>query len=201
MKDPFLTGCVKHPRSYSTFIEDLLVSKIDLSKITYLHSDELQKIDYEFGKEIRYFPEFKLDEMDFDKNNTNLKNWQYNLQWLIENKFKEDVVYSLAVLGLARVEGKWEFTTFGPHLLVTKDINIERLIIYIEGQIESSVFNLESPTVFDVEKENISDNAIILFRYRDITNRSEVRKRVKEIDYNEKNREDKINLNRIKDTF
>ena len=182
MTDPFLT--VK--RSYSTFIEDLLASNIDISKVNYLHSDELQKIDYDFGKEIRYFPEFKLDEMDFDENNRNLKNWREGLYWLIENKFKEDVVYSLAVLGLVRVEGKWEFTTFGPHLLVTKGINIDSLIIYIEGQIESSVFNLESPTVFDVEKENLLDSAIILFRYRDITNRSEVRKRVKEIDYNER---------------
>jgi hypothetical protein len=201
MNNSLLAKAYSNLRFYSTLKEDLLKGQIDLSRVTKVHSDETKGFDYKFGKKINYFPEFNLNDFNKIKSDSNIKNWRYSLHWLIENKFKEGVVYSIAVLGLTYVEGSPQFSTFGPHLLVTKDIKINNLIIYIEGQIESSVFNLESPKFFDGVEDRLLDDVIVLFRYRDITNKKEVYDEVKETDYTKKTKGEKVDLNRIKESF
>jgi hypothetical protein len=56
-------------------------------------------------------------------------------------------------------------------MLITKDINIENLIIYIEFQIESNVLNVKSPELDDNTDLDEDKNTIIQFKYREITNK------------------------------
>jgi hypothetical protein len=64
------------------------------------------------------------------------------------------MVYSLAIIGVTLVkEYKLKILTYCPHILLTKEVNIEDLIIYIEGQIESGVLNLESTSIYSIEPD------------------------------------------------
>ena len=90
-------------------------------------------------------------------------------------------------------EYKLNFVTYCPHILVTKEVNIEDLIIYIEAQIESGVLNLESPSIYSIEPD-AEENTIIQFKYREIKDKKEITEKVSKIEHKKNIRKDKIDF-------
>lgn len=98
-----------------------------------------------------------------------------NLSNLINIVLRENVTYSLAIQGYN--SDTRDTVTFGAHILVTNSINIESLITFIEGRLDTSILNMESD--FDITEETI-----IYFRYREISIEKSVSDIVSKIDYN-----------------
>lgn len=48
-----------------------------------------------------------------------------------------NIIYSLGVLRIRLTNG--EIITYGPYILISKDLNLEQLILYIEGQIDQKI--------------------------------------------------------------
>jgi hypothetical protein len=84
---------------------------------------------------------------------------------IITLEFKNGVVYSLAVLGYYKNNQEIKIVTYGKHLLITKNINIESLCTYIQGQIDLLDLSLESDSIQGFD--NITP--MIIFKYREIS--------------------------------
>jgi hypothetical protein len=48
----------------------------------------------------------------------------------------------MAILGVNELNNKINYTTYGPHVLITKNIDINNLITYIDGQLDSKNLSL-----------------------------------------------------------
>src|SRR5260221_532251 len=130
---------------------------INLNIVNTTHSiRKFKKISYEFGA-IKIY-------------NHPILNGEYNPDWkvalfnLINNKLKDEVSYSLAILGQIEIgPQRIKIITFGKHLLITKVINFEALSTYIEGQIEIAHLSLESGDLLE------NCEFIVYFTYREIS--------------------------------
>jgi hypothetical protein len=71
--------------------------------------------------------------------------------------------------------------TYGPHLLITKKINIDSLITYIEGQIDSKSLSLDSG--YEDDEDDIT--RLIVFKYRLITFKERIHSVVSKNNYSE----------------
>lgn len=108
----------------------------------------ISNIKFNFGK-IYQYPDI-LNNYD----------WIANLYVLINDKLEDGVVYSMAILGVNEEYNKRNYVTYGPHILITKNINIENLITYIEGQLDSKILNLVSPGLDDDSEK------CLIFKYK-----------------------------------
>ena len=73
----------------------------------------ISNIKFNFGK-IYQYPDI-LNNYD----------WIANLYVLINDKLEDGVVYSMAILGVNEEDNKRNYITYGPHILITKDISID----------------------------------------------------------------------------
>ena len=171
---------------------------LDFSKVLKTHEilDNIENINYKFG-EVDRIPGIRLE--DFDRKwgfggSLDIRDWKNKLLFLINKIFKDNSVYSLAILGLNLEDNKIDCVSYGPHILVTNKINIENLITYVEGQIDAGMLSLESPTFYNTDED--SDNIIIQFKYREITQKKDIHKSVSNIDYTDKMKIDKIDFSK-----
>jgi hypothetical protein len=89
------------------------------------------------------------------------------------------------------------YATFGKHLLVNNEIDVEKLINYIEGKIDE--VNLSQETDLCFEKEVDSKKTYIFFNYREISILQKIYEKVSKIDYTEKLKKPKISLEEVEE--
>jgi hypothetical protein len=186
MKTPFPKDITSHINDttpinavYNPELKELNINIDNIYKTKDL--TKIEDINYKFTKYIRY------PERD------NTKDWTENLTDLITNILKNGVTYSISVHGY-NTDGR-NIVTFGPHILITNKINLESLITYINGHMDSSVLQIDSD--FD-----LSDDCVIFFQYREVSIIKSIHDIVSDIDYtkdlNEKDnkKDNKIDLDR-----
>jgi hypothetical protein len=153
---------------------------ININTINLTHNlDKFEGIKYKFGGS-KYYPDFyKTDQ----KLHSYVEyGWQEDIQHLVENILQDGITYSIAVLGTYYENGKLDSITFGEHLLVTNKIDVESLIIYLEGQIDSTHLSIESGRVV----ERAGSDLKIQFKYREISISREVYDSASKIKHSEK---------------
>lgn len=111
--------------------------------------------------EINTYPNIK----DREKLKNFLGKWSESLTYIYNNLLDSNIIYSLGVLGVRLSNG--EIITYGPHILISKDLNLEQLIIYVEGQIDQKITSLESGWVVDDEED--PDDIVVIFKWRKIS--------------------------------
>lgn len=73
--------------------------------------DKKDEINY------RFFDKFVTYSLNY-RNNKNISDWLFHLKKLIKKELKNDLIYSLAILGYSNENRS--FITYGPHILITK---------------------------------------------------------------------------------
>jgi|HubBroStandDraft_6_1064221.scaffolds.fasta_scaffold212291_2 hypothetical protein len=121
---------MKNINNYS-ILNDLDINTKIVNETSKLNN--IKDIKYKFGN-IYQYPDLL--------NNYDYNNWIINLYTLINEKLEDGVVYSMAILGVNELNNKINYTTYGPHVLITKNIDINNLITYIDGQLDSKNLSL-----------------------------------------------------------
>jgi len=144
--------------------ESQIIKTGELSKI--------ENINYKLGAKFIYnHPILSKDRVYLD--------WSLAIKILVLNELRDGVTYSLAVLGQINMgDHLIKTVTFGNHLLINKDINIDSLITYIEGQIEIAYLGLVSGELL-----RESEDVITYFMCREISIIENIYKRVSNINY------------------
>lgn len=177
----------KYPNTDYKLLNEL---NINFNSVNFTHDiDKFENIQYKLGNP-NYYPDWS--NWDIDVETSDSFDWETNLRYLIENILDDGVTYSIAVLGSVHSHGRFHSITFGEHLLVTNKIDIDGLITYLYGQIDSSQLSLESGSLL----EHTDGQFSIQFLYREITILKEVFDLVSEIKHSEKS---KIEDTTIKD--
>jgi hypothetical protein len=154
---------------------------IDITSVNKTHEiDQFDDIKYKFG-EVNYYPNL-LEEISHNKDSIADRNWEEDIRYLIENILEDNTTYSIAVLGSHYEDGRIDSITFGEHLLVTNKTDVDGLIIYLEGQIDSSQLSIESGKLVEIW----GDELRIQFKYRVITISREVFELASKIKHSEK---------------
>jgi DNA polymerase type B, organellar and viral len=170
----YIYNFVPSTAKLSTFSKSPLINlfnNLDLNtkNIYPLHKtlDKKDDINYKLIGNFISYPESFI-------NNRTLSDWKFYLKKLIKNELKNNLVYSLAILGYSKKNSS--YITYGPHILVTNKIVFRKLVTYIEGQIDTIVFDLESG--------HVDEERIIFFKYRAISINKKIYNSVSKIDYN-----------------
>jgi hypothetical protein len=108
--------------------------------------------------------------------------WKEDIRHVIDNLLQDGVTYSMGVLGTHYKDGNLDSITFGEHLLVTNKIDIEGLMIYLEGKIDSTHLSMESGRIVEKAGEDFK----IQFKYREISISREVFDSASQIKHSEK---------------
>ena len=124
---------------------------IDINNEIYPVKDTLQSITNFKFSDYKIYPNVDVD---------NNLHWTINFRDFILNELKDGLTYSLAIQGYSKKDNT--ILTYGPHILVTNKINIDRHIVKIEGQMDSSILNMESDSI---DPEDL----MIKFKYRIIS--------------------------------
>jgi hypothetical protein len=171
--------------TYFPNVKELLTNymKINLTEINQTREilNKLEGKTFKFGEENTY-PLIKYsDYADVDKY-FNFVDWKNSLDNIIDTQLKPNFVYSLAILKCG-VEGgnRICYSTVGPHILVTKDIDRDSLKTYIEGAILVLYLNVESGFKF-LEV----DDSLIFFKYREISISKGIHDAVSKLKHSEK---------------
>jgi DNA polymerase type B, organellar and viral len=86
----------------------------------------------------------------------------------------------MAILGVNQSYNKINYITYGPHILITKNIDLNNIITYIEGQLDSKILSLESPGFDELEENNEKK---IIFKYKEISISKKIFDSVSNINY------------------
>jgi hypothetical protein len=133
---------------------------INVSNINLTHDlDEFEGIRYKFG-EVKHYPD--LFNQEQESHNYMDHGWKEDIRHVIDNLLQDGVTYSMGVLGTHYKDGNLDSITFGEHLLVTNKIDIEGLMIYLEGKIDSTHLSMESGRIVAKAGEDFK----IQFKYR-----------------------------------
>jgi hypothetical protein len=213
--------------SLPNFKEEILNKlNLNLNNVNETHKILDGKIKYKFNNYINY-PNLSVDDLDKirigDANNWDF-NWKSDIRILIDYELEEECIYSLGIVGISfdYENNNFKFVTYGPHILVTNEIDIESLITYIEGRILTKVISLESDQILKrndsnniennncvisikdeiIKDENVEDSEflfmedgfVIQFKYRKILISKEVHKSVSKIKYSDKLKVKKIDF-------
>jgi len=165
----------------SNILKDI---KLDInSNVVRTHDlDKIENIGYKFIDDYLIFDTDNEAENENENENENyIWNWGNSLNYLIKNKLKDNLTYSLAVQG--RNIETIDIITFCPHLLVTNKINIDSLITFIGGQIDSFSLNTES--------DGVDGDFDIFYKYRIISIIKKINETISEFDYLEFNKKKK----------
>jgi hypothetical protein len=153
---------------------------INVSNINLTHDlDEFEGIRYKFG-EAKHYPD--LFNQEQKSHNYMDHGWKEDIRHVIDNLLQDGVTYSMGVLGTHYKDGNLDSITFGEHLLVTNKIDIEGLMIYLEGKIDSTHLSMESGRIVEKAGEDFK----IQFKYREISISREVFDSASQIKHSEK---------------
>jgi len=191
-----IKGCVRNYNKLNKTYPDLNYNILNEQIINFKEVNPTHKLDdydslyYKFGPNLQIPPLFALARLRSDGKYKDIDylNWMDNLYKLINEEMKDGITYSLAILGIKKESNnnKPSIITYGPHILVSKLINLDKLITYIEGQIDSKDISLESEDLDDEEEKRI-----IVFKYREISINKNIHKSVSNLDYTKKCEVDK----------